>query len=119
MSKTEINDEQHADGAHDILGSDKQPLVGESVPNVSKALQSGEKKSLSVCKIIKNFLSLAIPTIISCLCQQLTSIINAIYAGRMNDPAKLAGVGLGTSWLNVICFSILVGTNGAQETLAS
>ena len=37
----------------------------------------------------------------------------------MGSAAKLAGVGLGTSWLNVLCFSILMGTNAAQETLTS
>ena len=74
---------------------------------------------LPVWKMIKNFLSLAIPTIISCLFLQLTNVVNAIYAGKLDDPAKLAGVGLGASWLNVICFIIFMGMNGAQETLAS
>ena len=74
---------------------------------------------MSVWKMIQNFLSLAIPTIISCLFLQLTNIVNVIYAGKMSEPAKLAGVGLGASWLNVVCFTIFMGMNGAQETLAS
>ena len=93
--------------------------MGRSFSVVSISYQSDGSKDLSVCKIVKNFLSLAIPTIVSCLFLQLTNIVNAIYAGKMNDPAKLAGVGLGASWLNIICFAIFMGTNGAQETLAS
>lgn len=57
--------------------------------------------------------------IISCVFLQLEFTINTVFAGRLNDPAKLAGVGLGTSLLNVACFCPLVGMNGAIETLVS
>ena len=50
---------------------------------------------------------------------QLVMLINVIFAGRLNDPAKLAGVGLGNSLLTVLCFFPLQGMNGAIETLIS
>ncbi len=46
-------------------------------------------------------------------------MINIIFIGRLDDAAKLAGVGLGTTILNMLCFSILLGMNGALETLVS
>ena len=85
-----------------------------SLPRLSES-----PKDLSICKIVVNFLILAIPTVISCAFMMLTNLVNALYAGKMNDPAKLAAVGLANSWLNVISFSIFTGTNAAQETLAS
>ena len=63
--------------------------------------------------MISNYVLLAIPTVISCIFLQLTQIVNAIYAGKMDDPIKLAGVGLGITWLNVVSFSICQGINGA------
>ena len=63
--------------------------------------------------MVINFLKLAIPTMISCFFLFFLFVINAAFAGNLNDAAKLAGAGLGQTWLNVICFSVLVGTNGA------
>ena len=64
-------------------------------------------------------MKIAVPTMVSCLFLQLEFLINTIFAGRLNDPAKLAGVGLGTTLLNVVCFIPLMGMNGAVETLVS
>ena len=49
----------------------------------------------------------------------LIYLINAVYAGRFGDAAKLAGVGLGTTFLNIICLIPLRGVNGAQDTFTS
>ena len=62
---------------------------------------------------------MAVPMMISCNFLQLEFTINMFFAGRLNDSAMLAGVGLGTSLLNVACFYPLVGMNGAIETLVS
>ena len=56
---------------------------------------------------------------ISCVFLFLTFTVNTIFAGQLNDAAKLAGVGLGTTLLNILCFEILMGINGAIETLVS
>ena len=45
--------------------------------------------------------------------------VNTIFAGRLDDSAKLAGVGLGYTILNVICIIPLLGMNGTIETLVS
>ena len=49
----------------------------------------------------------------------LTGMFNTIYAGSLDDAAKLAGVGLGNTTLNIVCLSICMGMNGALETLVS
>ena len=59
------------------------------------------------------------PTIISCLFMQLTYFINTVYAGKLNDDAKLAGLGLGTSLLECLTLYIIMGMNGALETLVA
>lgn len=39
--------------------------------------------------------------------------------GNLNEPALLAGVGMGNMLINVLCFAIVQGLNGALETLVS
>ena len=51
--------------------------------------------------MIRTILQIAIPTMVSTIFSKLTEIINLIYAGHLNDPAKLAGVGLANMTLNV------------------
>ena len=80
---------------------------------ISSPRLNESSKDLSICKIVLNFLILAIPTMISCTFIMLTNPVNVLYAGQMNDPAKLAAVGLANSWLNIISFSIFSGTNSA------
>ena len=48
-----------------------------------------------------------------------TGIVDIIFAGRFDDAAKLAGVGLGNTFLNIVCLSICMGMNCALETLVS
>ena len=69
--------------------------------------------------ITYKFLRIAIPTIFSCLFLELIYFINAVFAGGLDDAAKLAGVGLGTVFINMICLHPLIGMNGAVETLVS
>jgi MATE family multidrug resistance protein len=45
--------------------------------------------------------------------------INTMFVGHLNDPAKLAGVGLGNLIINMFGVAIIVGMNGALETLVS
>ena len=69
--------------------------------------------------MLRKFLSLSIPTIFQCNCMLLTGMFNTIYAGRFDDAEKLAGIGLGNTTLNILCLSIVMGMNGALETLVS
>ena len=63
--------------------------------------------------MVLDFLKLAIPSMITNFFLFFLYIINVYFAGRLNNATKLAGVGLGQTWLNVVCFSVFVGMNGA------
>ena len=41
------------------------------------------------------------------------------FIGHLNDPAKIAGAGLGNMYVNIFCQSIILGLNGAIATLVS
>ena len=46
-------------------------------------------------------------------------LINVGFAGHLNNPAYLSGVGLGNSIQNIIGLSIVMGLNFAFETVSS
>ena len=46
-------------------------------------------------------------------------MINVIFSGRLGDPAKTAGVGLGTTVNHIFGCCILFGLNRAMDTLIS
>ena len=46
-------------------------------------------------------------------------IVSTIYVGYLNDPAKLAGVGMGIMIINLVGMSIFMGFNHAMDTLVS
>ena len=62
---------------------------------------------------------IAVPTMISCFFMQLIYTINTMYAGKMGDATKIAGLGMGTSFLECVTLCTLIGMNGAVETLVS
>ena len=70
-------------------------------------------------KMFSSFMGLSIPIIIQCNFVLFTIVTNIVFAGRFNDAAKLAGVGLGITITHILCLSILMGMNGALETLVS
>lgn len=45
--------------------------------------------------------------------------MNTYFIGNLNDPALLAGVGMGNMLLNVVAFAFMQGLNGALESLVS
>ena len=49
----------------------------------------------------------------------MMEITNMIFIGQTNDSAKIAGIGLGNMYVNIVCQSIIVGLNGGIATLAS
>ena len=46
-------------------------------------------------------------------------MINLIFVGHLNEPAMIAGVGMGNMIQNMIGMSMFVGLNSALETLVS
>ena len=46
-------------------------------------------------------------------------MVDLIFLGQLQNPALLAGVGMGTCIQNICGISIVIGLNNALETLAS
>jgi len=67
----------------------------------------------------KHYLKLAIPAIVNAVFMAMVWQMNIIAVVRMGNAETIAGVGLGTVTINMLCLSLMIGANGAQETLAS
>jgi hypothetical protein len=57
--------------------------------------------------------------IVSMVFYMLVQLINTYYIGHTNDPALIAGVGMGNMLINVLAFAVIQGLNGALETYVS
>lgn len=77
------------------------------------------KSKESVGLMFKNILNIAVPCIVGQFFALFVELINVAFVGNLNDPAKVAGVGLGNMYVNIFCLSIVFGLNGAITTLAS
>ena len=62
---------------------------------------------------------LAVPSILCSLVCMMQEMINLVMLGHLNKPDLLAGVGIGNMFANMMGLSIVVGLNGALETLIS
>ena len=61
----------------------------------------------------------ALPASVTMVFSMLMDLVNMIFIGHLNDSAKVAGVGLGNMYVNIVCQSLIIGLNGAISTLAS
>jgi len=62
---------------------------------------------------------MAVPLVCGMLLYLLVQLTNTYFVGNLNEPALLAGVGMGNMLINVLCFAVTQGLNGALETLVS
>lgn len=61
----------------------------------------------------------AVPTILGQVFALLVVAANTAFVGHLGNNSMLAGVGLGTLYVNIFCQSIILGLNGALQTLVS
>ena len=69
--------------------------------------------------MIKKLCGIAIPSIVSLIIEEVFTLIDLIFAGHLNEPAKFAGVGLGNMCLIFGGLAFLYGLNMALETFVS
>ena len=69
--------------------------------------------------MFKVFLKIALPSIFTNIMGFATVVTNGVFAGRMNDPVKLAVVGLSGVVCSLMVQSFMLGLSSAQETLTS
>lgn len=67
----------------------------------------------------KLFFKLVVPSIFVNVIGFFIVVTNMVFAGHMNDPTKLAAVGLSQGVNNIMVEFFLIGINSAQETLTS
>ena len=71
-------------------------------------------------KMAGRFFNNLIPITLTNASKQLIFVVNIILASRiLEDPVKLAGVGLGDTIIVVAVWSPLLGLNDAMQTLVS
>ena len=63
--------------------------------------------------MIKKILKIALPAMMTNVMVFATFLINNLFAGRLNDPVKLAAVGLSNACCNVMVFVLMLGLNAA------
>ena len=60
------------------------------------------------------YLKLVLPAIMTnVICYGGTPLINVVFAAGLNDPAKLAAIGLSNICCNIMIITILFGLNAA------
>eukprot|EP00347_Sterkiella_histriomuscorum_P017802 403347935 len=69
--------------------------------------------------MILKLAKVSIPAMISQMFAFFMEIVNLFFIGHLNDPAKVAGVGLGNMYVNIVSQSIIIGLNGGIGTLVS
>ena len=77
------------------------------------------REPASSMKLFTCFLKLVVPAILTNVVGHSSIVTNSVFAGRLNDPIKLAAVGLSNVCCNILVCSIMIGLNSAQETLTS
>ena len=77
------------------------------------------EKEDTLSQMCLRIIKVAVPTILGQVFSLLVVAANTGFIGHLGDEAKLAGVGLGTLYVNIFCQSIILGLNGALQTLVS
>ena len=49
----------------------------------------------------------------------MIDLVNMLFIAHTDDSAKMAGIGLGNMFVNIISQSVILGINGGISTLAS
>ena len=65
------------------------------------------------------FLKIAVPAVFTNLASFACGVINQVFAGQMDNPEKIAGVGLGTASCHLMVLSLMIGLDTGQEILTS
>jgi len=68
---------------------------------------------------IINIMKILVPAVFCSFMLIFEQIINMIFVGHLHNASKIAAVGLGNVMQGMICLSVMIGMNGALNTLVS
>ena len=72
-----------------------------------------ESEPMTAGQMTSLIFKLAVPAIFTNVMGFLAMLVNTIFAGRMDDPAKLAAVGLTNVVVGTMILSLMIGLNSA------
>ena len=78
-----------------------------------------KNKPPKTSRMFRTFIRIALPAMLTNLSAFTTVIVAYTFTGHMNDPVKLAALGLAYSVNSMLVVNLLIGLNAAQETLTS
>ena len=81
--------------------------------------KSGFRDEMTILECFWEITKLATPMIFGMFVYLMVMLVNCYFIGHLDDPVLLAGVGMGNMLINVLCFAVVQGLNGALETLVS
>ena len=99
--------------------NDEDDLAAGTTPNQETANGPRFSDDMGVMQCFWEVTKLATPMIFGMLVYLMVQLVNTAFVGNLDDPALLAGVGMGNMLVNVLCFAVVQGLNGALETLVS
>jgi Na+-driven multidrug efflux pump len=70
-------------------------------------------------KMLWAIVSVSIPASVTLMCSMVIDLINLGFIGHTNDAAKIAGIGLGNMYVNIVSRSLTIGLNSAISALAA
>ena len=73
----------------------------------------------STARLLKTFAKLAFPNICTNTLSFLSTAMMIVFAGRTDDAMNVAVIGISNTCNATMLLSLMVGLNGAQETLTS
>ena len=76
-------------------------------------------KNITNSQALYRLFILSVPSVFGLVSRRIVEFINYIYAGRLEDPNLIAGVGLGILTSNIVAISFGLGLAGALDTLWS
>lgn len=91
----------------------------KSGKELSASLPKSTTKRPPMTRMILKLARVSIPAIITQVFAMFMEIVNLYFIGHLNDPEKVAGVGLGNMYVNIICQSVIIGLNGGIGTLVA
>lgn len=98
-------DEDSIDEMGNALKNQTNVQDGENGGSQSKSEQFSSEMTILQCFWVVT--KMATPTIIGMFLYLLVQLVNTYYVGNKNEPALLAGVGMGNMLINVLCFAII------------
>ena len=87
---------------HDDIDEDEEQFAKQGSKN-----QMGFHDDMTIMQCFWEITKFATPMIFGMFVYMMVMLVNTYFIGNLNDPVKLAGVGMGNMLINVLCFAVV------------